>query len=815
MNADAALRELEGMRALARSLVHGDAEADDLLQEAAVLAIEHPPELDRPVRPWFAVVLRNLRRMDLRGQARRRQREEALAPPHDAAHTEPRADEALDRARTLELLASALVALDEPFRTTVIRRYLDGLSAAEIARAAGVPAGTVRWRLKTGLARLRAALETREPRWQRALVPLIPGVAVKSKVGTVALALLVLLLAAAGVVIALRARTGDDAPASTVASASGSAPAKAPVLVAPGHAPATADAGDDEPRPPLPGQNRARIEIAQLAGGAVSGHVINWSTGDGVANAELTFIGDGGATTVRSREGGAFELAPPAPGRYSLTTIGAPGFLPYAPELLHSTVHVELAKDRAVRGITVYLFPALDYSGRVVDARKAPVAGAKVRLLGTPAGEQAIDKLETEWTTDRNGEFTFHAADFAVFEAVHGAARGWARLDGDVMTTKRMTIEIDAAPPRDRTIAGKVVDAAGKPVADVLVRAGPVESGPPAKGPPPARATSFATSGTDGAFTLGGLDDGLYDLDAHAEGRAPAHKDDVASGTRGVTLVLDAGQPIAGIVTTSEGEPVGAYTLLVHRQLGAARSLVSALSIVDPSGRFEARVDPSGKYEVMATASGRAPSEPVPASPGAKDVRLVVTGGATLRGTVRDADGSPLPYARVMREARGGGASAQPANAGTVARDDGSFELTGIPPGPVSIFISAGGHHPKIEAGMTATDGATLGPLDVRLQRLKDGETPSLELVGIGVQLSADGDALKVTRVIEGGGAAAAGIVVGDHVTAVDGAPVAPLGVDGAVARIRGAAGTTVSVTLRRDDKAVTLVVERRKLRAG
>ncbi|MBS1117824.1 MAG: hypothetical protein H6Q90_52, partial [Deltaproteobacteria bacterium] len=34
------------------------------------------------------------------------------------------------------------------------------------------------------------------------------------------------------------------------------------------------------------------------------------------------------------------------------------------------------------------------------------------------------------------------------------------------------------------------------------------------------------------------------------------------------------------------------------------------------------------------------------------------------------------------------------------------------------------------------------------------------------------------------------------------------------VGKIRGAAGTTVSVTLRRDDKLVPLVVERRKLRA-
>ena len=90
---------------------------------------------------------------------------------------------------------------------------------------------------------------------------------------------------------------------------------------------------------------------------------------------------------------------------------------------------------------------------------------------------------------------------------------------------------------------------------------------------------------------------------------------------------------------------------------------------------------------------------------------------------------------------------------------------------------------------------------------------PTLEVVGIGVQLAAAGDALRVDLVVEGGGAAAAGIVVGDRIVAVDGTPVTTLGIDGAVARIRGVVGTTVGVTLRRDDQDVPLVVERRKIR--
>jgi len=167
----------------------------------------------------------------------------------------------------------------------------------------------------------------------------------------------------------------------------------------------------------------------------------------------------------------------------------------------------------------------------------------------------------------------------------------------------------------------------------------------------------------------------------------------------------------------------------------------------------------------------------------------------------------------VMREGGDGGASAQPANAGTVSRPDGTFELAGIPPGPFSITIGAGGYHPRIEGGLTATDGGTLGPLRIALARLAEGETPKLELVGIGTALTADGDALRVDKVFPGSGAEAAGIVEGDRIVAVDGIVVTQLGMDGSIGKIRGVEGTTIAISLRRAAGVVALVVERRKLR--
>ncbi|HEY0252606.1 MAG TPA: sigma-70 family RNA polymerase sigma factor, partial [Kofleriaceae bacterium] len=575
---DGIAAELEGLRALARALVRGD--TDDLVQDTAIAALEHPPALDRPVRPWLAKVLRNRWKMDRRAASRRRARELlAVTEPDDARVSRDATATAIDRARILEKLSAALVALEEPFRTAVIRRYLDGESAADIARALEVPAGTIRWRVKTGLERLRAALDDDAPRWRHALVPLVTkGVVVKAKSQLVAL--LVLLLLVGGAVTYWITRT-RDAPV-----ANQDVPVVAPTNIALPPKPPIAN--------PLPGQGRAIATADVAPGGIVAGRVINWSTGDGVVGAELTFASDEGALTIRSTENGAFELAPPAPTQLTLATIAAPGFLPYAPEYSHSPIHVALAKQQAVRGLTVFLFPALDYNGIVVDDKGAPVAGAKVKLLGTPEGEQQIDKLATEWTSAKDGTFTFHAADEAVLEATLGNRRGWASLASTAQVTHTLTIAIKEAPARDATITGHVVDEAGKPLADVLVRALPFFNEPfgaepanlaVAKPPAMLRATILATTGPDGAFSLDHLDRNAYELLAEADGHATTRQR-ADGGAKDVVITLATGIELTGTVVDKHDAPIPSFTLSVYRRQGARRGLEAATSIVDPHGHF-------------------------------------------------------------------------------------------------------------------------------------------------------------------------------------------------------------------------------------
>jgi len=784
------LAQLASLRGLARALVHGDADADDLLQDTALAAIEHPPPPDRPPGPWLVRVLRNRWRMGWRTDTRRRAREAAVAP-------EPAVDggDAIDRARLLQRLGEALVALAEPYRTTVIRRYLDGASAAEIAREQDVPAGTVRWRLKTGLERLRAALDESHTRtrWRLALVPALRF----AQGGLLVTAKTKIALVIATVVVALfawwRLAPGPEGPGAGVRPQASGVRLPDPPAVR-------------SPQSAVPRAMPPHALVENSSAPTISGRVVNWSTGDGVDDAELTFDGQDGAIALRTDAQGDFELVAPHAGRYTLVTISAQGFLPYAPEYLHSPVRVDLAPARAIRGIQLFLFPALDYHGRVVDASGAPVVGAHVRLLGTP--EQQIYRLATEWSSDRDGTFVFHAPDNAVLEATAGTRRGWAVLDGKVAIDKQLTIVVGEALARDQVITGRVVDEQGQPLADVLVSADPddLRGGS-------TRVGSTMMTGSDGTFKLEHLDRESYVVGGEADGFAStivhAH-----GGARDVELVMTRGQVIAGSVVTAAGDPVPAFTLLAFRRDGVLRIETATRSIADASGHFELRVQP-GKYDLAASANGWAPSPTVTAEAGATDVKLVVSAGAVVRGSVRSAgDGSPIPYARVMNEAVGGGASAEPANVGTVTHRDGTFELTGVPPGKLSLSIAADGFHERIESLASAHDGDSVGPVDLRLTPLAPGEQPNIELVGIGVQLAADHDGLRVERVIDGSGAQAAGIVAGDHIVQVDGGDVAELGLQGSIAKIRGEVGTTVAITLARASGNVTVNVERRKLRA-
>jgi RNA polymerase sigma factor (sigma-70 family) len=164
--------------ALVRQEGVGADSADDVVQELWLAGLSHPPPRGDGIRAWLRVVLANVVRKQRRGDNRRRAREQMVAAA--AQVTTPAAPDTLELALRLEaqrLVADLALALEEPLRSTLLLRYYEDFSPAQIAARQGVPAGTVRWRLKQARDQLRAQLEARHagPRSRRALLlPLAP-----------------------------------------------------------------------------------------------------------------------------------------------------------------------------------------------------------------------------------------------------------------------------------------------------------------------------------------------------------------------------------------------------------------------------------------------------------------------------------------------------------------------------------------------------------------------------------------------------------------------------------------------------------------
>jgi RNA polymerase sigma-70 factor (ECF subfamily) len=185
---EALLAHAAWIRRLARALVNdGDPamDFDDIEQQTwlAALRSSRMRTADEPANPrgWLRAVARNVARRFARDHAARQRREESAAPDEALAP----ADDAVARAELHGKVVAAVVALGEPYRSTLIRRFLDEKSPSQIAALDQVPVETVKTRLKRGLALLRDRFASElgeqdgdERDWRRALLGLYaPGAA--------------------------------------------------------------------------------------------------------------------------------------------------------------------------------------------------------------------------------------------------------------------------------------------------------------------------------------------------------------------------------------------------------------------------------------------------------------------------------------------------------------------------------------------------------------------------------------------------------------------------------------------------------------
>jgi RNA polymerase sigma-70 factor, ECF subfamily len=132
-------------------VVHDATAAEDVAQEAFLAAVRSLDRFDRrrPFGPWLHRIVVN-RAID---HARARElRREAVGAHVDAATLDAPGAPSDD-------VVAALAALPADQRAVIVMRHLLGFTPGEIARALGLPRGTVNSRLRRGLDGLRGTVE--------------------------------------------------------------------------------------------------------------------------------------------------------------------------------------------------------------------------------------------------------------------------------------------------------------------------------------------------------------------------------------------------------------------------------------------------------------------------------------------------------------------------------------------------------------------------------------------------------------------------------------------------------------------------------
>lgn len=152
-------RHQDRMLAYAKYMGFGDAQANDLVQDAFVRAYRHLRRCGDPERfaGWSFKILSNLCRTAGRKRARR------VTEPLDAVGATlpskgPAPDEVAEASWLKDRVRDALDAVPPDQREALVLMYLQGYSVAEIEELTGASASAVKMRLKRGRDALRAEL---------------------------------------------------------------------------------------------------------------------------------------------------------------------------------------------------------------------------------------------------------------------------------------------------------------------------------------------------------------------------------------------------------------------------------------------------------------------------------------------------------------------------------------------------------------------------------------------------------------------------------------------------------------------------------
>lgn len=478
------------LRGLARGLVRDAQLAEDAVQQTLLTGLRNGAGEDPSSKSpgWWARVLRNVIRQDFRGTGRRAQREQLVYGDRKREPEEVAApEEALERLETQSMLLAALRSLDEPYRSTLVLKFLEERSTREIAKRTGVPLKTVQTRLSRGQEHLRRKLdadfEDGRQGWLSALLPIahIGPTWIPLSLGALTLMTPVKLsAAAAAIACALWMAIGRGADPTLETSATiAAAPESAtgvPTELEARQEPGSARAITGRQVTPDPENSGAKLDSAPADAAEVLEGWVKDLQGEGRAGLEVVFeasnwlrpngprktASPGPPQTLVTGPGGFFETTVPTErGRFvvrheSWATVWTPVLQGAHPE-----------SDLIVR-----ISPALSFGGAVVDPNGIPIPGASVvvRLpeqlqLGDAPSRPFFARVAQDSVTAELGQFKFESLGWIPGLELHVMAEGYEGWTEELLSHSRLdhTVVLQPTDLEGILVAGRVLDSAGQP----------------------------------------------------------------------------------------------------------------------------------------------------------------------------------------------------------------------------------------------------------------------------------------------------------------------------------------------------------------
>jgi hypothetical protein len=427
--------------------------------------------------------------------------------------------------------------------------------------------------------------------------------------------------------------------------------------------------------------------------------------------------------------------------------------------------------------VDVTIVDPIHVSGRVVDGKGAGVEGAKILVAATISTGGPTEKQQVDSGPD--GAFELNApAGWLRLEArrfgeLSPASMQWVdggkRLDGVVLTI---------GPPAG--MKGKVVTTDGTPVSGAKIRL-------------VANAVYDTTTGNDGTFTASAPGPQAFLVKVrHTDGTLDRH---VAAWNGEEVFVM---KRFAGLRVLAEGAS-GEVNVTVDSFIAdgeqAPRTPVET-RFRGVGGTVTMSNLEAGSYDLTVTVAGagsvRVPRVAV-VEGGMRDVKVKLAPPVTVRGTVKSG-GQPVAGARVAIAGKSGFSDSK-----------GAWAIADVAAGPIAVVVSKAGFGTTWVGG-TAGDDA--GSIDVDLRPASD----AAGLVeGVGVVLAPAARGALVTRVLPGSPADGK-LAPGDVIEEVGGTDVTAASLEEIIARVRGDAGSSVSIDVRRGDDAQSIDVVRKRL---